>query len=383
MPVKRSVLFGSLVAEGSRYQVGQAYAAQLRQNPLLRQINLLPEGEEVTGPALRAKMRLLEAAIPGLGEEIAGTSEALGIRPGRLAIFSDRCCQPGRCSQIAALPAITRDGHLYLARSYEYGFADELCLCVTRAAGSPAQAGFSLLLFGRMDGMNDRGLCVTMSTCSFLQPAEGEGLWFPVVLRALLERCATVAEASDLLAQLPLRTNDVFLLADRGGRARVAEMASVGGAHHLSFRDSERWLVATNHYQNEEMRPFDNHRGRHSVRRWKIARRALEEGAGRLDEAALKALLERPMPGGVACPYYQDGLGTLRSMLFDVTAGRLEVCFGAPTGAGWTPVSLQAARENRTFSVEVESCAPQDPASFWTFLPPGDEDEGDDWQSAY
>ena len=102
---------------------------------------------------------------------------ALGVRPGRLAIFSDRCCQPGRCSQIAALPAITRDGHLYLARSYEYGFADELCLCVTRVAGSPAQAGFSLLLFGRMDGMNDRGLCVTMSTCSFLQPAEGEGLW--------------------------------------------------------------------------------------------------------------------------------------------------------------------------------------------------------------
>ena len=199
--MKRSVLFGSLVAEGSRYQVGQAYAVQLRQNPLLRQINLLPEKEEVAGPALRAKMRLLEAAIPGLGEEIAGASEALGIHPGRLAIFSDRCCQPGRCSQIAALPAITRDGRLYLARSYEYGFADELCLCVTRAAGSPAQAGFSLLLFGRMDGMNDRGLCVTMSTCSFLQPAEGEGLWFPVVLRALLERCATVAEASDLLAQ--------------------------------------------------------------------------------------------------------------------------------------------------------------------------------------
>ena len=54
----------------------------------------------------------------------------------------------------------------------------------------------------------------------------------------------------------------------------------------------------------------------------------------------------------------------------------------SPTGAGWTPVSLQGACENRTFSVEVESRAPQDPASFWTFLPPGDEDEGDDWQSA-
>ena len=380
--MKKRVLYGSVVAAGSRYQVGQAYAAQLRQNPLLRKINLLPEGEAVTGPALRQKLRLLEEAVPGLAEEIAGTSDALGVQPGRLAVFADRCCQPGRCSQIAALPAITRDNHLYLARSYEYGFEDELCLCVTRAAGSPAQAGFSLLLFGRMDGMNDRGLCVTMSTCSFLQPAEGDGLWFPIVLRALLERCATVAEASDLLAALPLRTNDVFLLADRDGHARVAEMASRGGTHRLSFRDSGDWLVATNHYQNPDMRPFDNHRGRHSVRRWKIARHALEEGRGRLDEAALKTLLEQPMPAGVACPYYQDGLGTLRSLLFDVTAGRLQVCFGAPTRAGWTPVSLQAPCENRVFSVAVESRFPQDPASFWTFLPPGDDDGGDDWQHA-
>ena len=36
MPVKRSVLFGSLVAEGSRYQVGQAYAAQLRQKDVYK-----------------------------------------------------------------------------------------------------------------------------------------------------------------------------------------------------------------------------------------------------------------------------------------------------------------------------------------------------------
>ncbi len=102
--MKRSVLFGSLVAEGSRYQVGQAYAVQLRQNPLLRQINLLPEKEEVAGPALRAKMRLLEAAIPGLGEEIAGASEALGIHPGRLAIFSDRCCQPAAAARSPPFP---------------------------------------------------------------------------------------------------------------------------------------------------------------------------------------------------------------------------------------------------------------------------------------
>lgn len=369
--MKKEIQFGTCTAEGTGYQVGLQYARQLQQNDLLRRINILPPERGVDEAALREKLRLLEAAIPGIGEEIAGACDGLHLPPRRLAVFADDVIQPGRCSQIAALPAITADGHLYLGRSYEFGLEDELCLCVTRVQGQPAQAGFSLMMFGRMDGMNDRGLAVTMSTCSFLQPAAGEGLWFPLVLRALLQRCATVEEASLLLRELPIRSNDNLLIADAEGHACVVELHSAVDGKRVSFRSAEDYLVATNHYQNPDMLCYDQHRGLHSVLRWRAACESMEGNRGRVDEAVMKPLLETPMPQGVCCSYYSDGLGTLRSMLFDVTERKLQVCFGAPAREKWAPVALDRPCENRVFEVSVENEAPEDPAAFWRFLPPG------------
>lgn len=368
------ILFGKCVAEGSGYDVGRGYAEQLRLNGLLREINLVAEDREVTGDALRERQRLLYAVCPGIEAEVAGVCDGLKVRPGRLSVFQEYVACAGRCSQIAALPPITADGHLYLGRSYEFGYKDELCLCVTRRDDLPAQAGFSLMLFGRMDGMNDRGLCVTMSSCAFRQQPEGYGVWFPILLRALLDRCATVGEASDLLRELPIRANDNLLLADAGGHARIAELFSSRTEKRLNLIDGEEFLVATNHYQSEAMRPYDNHRGRHSVRRWKTARQTLLQNRGRMTEERMKELLERRMPDGVSCPYYEDGLGTLRSMVFDVTAGRLQVCYGMPCRENWEEITLEDPCENRVFQVTVENEYAGNPQEFWKMLPPGDLD---------
>ena len=362
---------GRMTAEGSHYEIGLALARLLDQSPALRCQNITPPGLESPDSAALERLRLLEHVCPGLAEEVSGLCDGAKLRPGRLALLGPMSGACGQCSQIAALPAATADGHLYVARSYEYDPEDELLLQVVRARGKPAHAGFSLLLVGRTGGMNEHGLCVSMSSCAFMQPPSGEGVWFPFILRALLDRCASVEDACALLQSIPIRSNDSILLADRTGRARVAEVCSFGSVKRLSFRDADDLLIAVNHYQNADMLGFDNHRGRHSVLRWRAARDRLFPLRGRIDAQALQDLLQDPMPHGLSCPYYREGLGTLHAALFDVTAGHMQVCFGRPAPGAWESIRLDGAARSCAFAVTVQNSMADNPAAFWRILPPG------------
>jgi len=54
------------------------------------------------------------------------------------------------------LPGLTASGHVLLGRSYAFDDTmDDLQLCTTRVAGKYAHVGFSLLLLGRLDGLNE------------------------------------------------------------------------------------------------------------------------------------------------------------------------------------------------------------------------------------
>lgn len=370
--------FGKYVAEGTAYEVGKECARQLRKNARLQKSGVCPKEQEIRGESLRNRQKLLEEVCPGILEEIQGVCDELKIPLGRMMVFQDFAMTPaegGQCSQVAALPSITADGSLLVGRSYEYDLTDELCLCVTRAENKPAHAGFSLFLFGRTDGMNDRGLCVTMSSCAYMQRPSGTGVLFPMVIRALLDRCATVEDAVYLLKQIPICSNDNILVADAKGNAKIAEICSFGRTKRISFREGEEFLAATNHYQNPDMLEFDNHRGRHSVRRWRTACETLSRYRGEATEEVMKTLLEKRMPEGLACPYYYDGLGTLRSMFFNVTAGKLQVCYGMPERENWSAVALDAPCENIIFDVAVENEFAENPKEFWKTLPPGDLDQ--------
>jgi len=56
------------------------------------------------------------------------------------------------------------DRRVYVGRSYELNPAEEdLCLVTTRIEGKAMHVGFSTLFIGRLDGINDYGVVVTMS----------------------------------------------------------------------------------------------------------------------------------------------------------------------------------------------------------------------------
>jgi predicted choloylglycine hydrolase len=73
--------------------------------------------------------------------------------------------------------------------------------------------------WGLLDGMNDAGLAISLTFGG--RSARGPGFAVPLVLRYLLETCATVAEAVARLRTIPLSTAQNLTLADRGRAVTV------------------------------------------------------------------------------------------------------------------------------------------------------------------
>ena len=54
-----------------------------------------------------------------------------------------------------------------------------------------------------------------------------------------------------------------------------------------------------------------------------------------VNKETLRGVLTTEHAPGCCFPYYAYGMGTLWSMIFDLTEGDVEVCFGAPTHNEW------------------------------------------------
>ncbi|WP_163558722.1 C45 family peptidase [Halomonas sp. NO4] len=144
------------------------------------------------------------------------------------------------CSQaVLARPATT-----VLARNYDY--PPELCegtILYTRWNGRGVIA-MSDCLWGVLDGMNDRGLAVSLAFGG--RRVVGEGFGAPIILRYLLEFCDSVPEAAEVLARVPTHMAYNITVADAAGRYVTAMIAP---DRRASIR---RVPVATNHQKKIE-----------------------------------------------------------------------------------------------------------------------------------
>jgi predicted choloylglycine hydrolase len=118
------------------------------------------------------------------------------------------------------------------AAQYEARFA------LVQARGSYASIGSSGLLTGRLDGMNERGLSLGLHLVK-ARP-QSPGLSSVVLVRRVLDSCATTAEAIEALRRLPHAMQYNYSLLDAGGVAAVVEAAP--GAVAVRMGD---WLACT------------------------------------------------------------------------------------------------------------------------------------------
>jgi predicted choloylglycine hydrolase len=240
---------------GSPYEVGRAQARIFAQTPkgrafLRRKTVRLPWWFN-----LRTEERTFAQFAPALWEEIEGIADGLAI-PMELAAFSfgnDGLRPPmGGCSAVMANGVYGRN---YDNKPRYYGAR----FVLMQASGSHASIGASALLTGRIDGMNQHGL--TLGLHRVRKSPRFPGLSSALIVRMVLDRCATTAEAVALLRKIPHAMQYNYSLLDTAGAAVVVE--AMPGS--VAVRTGT-WLACTNHFQSPLLRPL-NRRAGHSQHR--------------------------------------------------------------------------------------------------------------------
>lgn len=358
--VIRKGVFQHITLEGTNYEIGRLQG-EILQATNEGFLSFFTSGhvqpEKYGFATLKQLQDEYEAACPGINDEIQGFADGLEVPVEKVVFYDMSHLVQANCSHMAVLPPLTRDGHLLVGRSYEWKPEEEdLRLCTTQVHGRARHIGFSVLLFGRMEGMNEHGLSLTMSGgMAAGLPHEWNaktGLNHWVIQRGILEGCRDVRDALEMLRACPPTSNVNILLAERSGRAALVEICA-GEMRVLEIDTSSDWpcLISTNHY----ILPGMAERNRHqfildgSVPRAKAIRSWIERGQHAVTRETLREVLTREVPNGCFGPYYSDGFGTLWSMIFDLTAGEVEICFGAPGYNPWRTFTLEGAGELQAY----------------------------------
>lgn len=310
---------------------------------------------------------------PGLNEELQGFADVLGVRLEQVTYYVMTYLKP-RCSQVVILPGLSTDGHVRLARSYEYSHeAEDFTLVRTSVTGKYTHLGTSVILMGRDEGMNECGLAVSMSSCGFpvgayetMRNPALRGLQFWAVIRTLLENCHDVSEALSYLEGMPIAYNINLLLADKSGQAALVETLDGRRAiKRIDSRDPQSYLHATNHVVLSELKTFEPKAMRNSLHRYEYLRNFLDQ-AGKITPAQLKTLLLGKYPDGLCCHFYADYMGTTKSLLMDLNLGQVEICWGGLESNGWQvyPVSQPLPEHRQPVQITGERAQP----AFFEFI---------------
>jgi predicted choloylglycine hydrolase len=263
--------------QGTSYEVGKAQGKMIKASPQAFKHFIL-DTPDLSEMEWKETERMIDRFCPVIHEEINGFCDEIKISPKQLAYYQMTWLQPG-CSHCVVLPSKTKENRTYVLRNYDLSpEMDEMRLCSTNITGMYRHAGFSTAFFGRSEGMNEAGLCVTFSACGMpvgdypgMRKPKVKGLQFWAVVRALLERCQNVKEAIALIKEMPIASNMNLLAADPSGRAALIEtfdgQMAIEETDNLS---SKPFLTATNHIIVPEMEAYQQKKVKHSVSRYEL-----------------------------------------------------------------------------------------------------------------
>ncbi len=216
------------VVEGTPYEAGRQLGEIFKQDKEMIQFMSEPfNGEKLTEQQLSKVYRLFEELSPGLNEEMKGFADAVNVNSKDVVYYfvylQNASCT---CSHISLTPQVTDNGHSFLGRNYDFGWYDKPMLIETHIIGQYKQIGFGCQIFGRFDGINEHGLCVTTSAGVINPDYNEEGFVFPFIVRSILNRCQTVEEAVEYIDTLKIADYRNFMISDRFGDSVLIETAA-------------------------------------------------------------------------------------------------------------------------------------------------------------
>jgi isopenicillin-N N-acyltransferase-like protein len=286
-----------------------------------------------------AVLRLGEQALeqidrwaPALVPELEGVAGASGQPPELIGALNARTevLRAGGCSIVARVDG--PDGP-WLAQNWDWyeGAGDRCVVWDAAFAGggrvvTMTEAGILAKL-----GVNDRGLAVGLALLEHRRDGGPVGVPIHVILRVLLERCATVEDAASAIADTQTSASSAIAVVDADGGGAVFELSPAGHAR-LAPRDG--LLAHTNSFldaglaDGEDFDELDDARGR-------LER--LERSAPRTLDGARALLADHTGWPDAICrhgaPGREEGLppsATAVSLLFEPAARRVHVAAGPP-----------------------------------------------------
>ena len=316
--------------EGSHSGMGREWGRRLRESGVLLE-------RAVPFPVTRERRAFAEACLPHYREHFPRALEELrGLADGqgcgeeflRAALFSIYAMPPGaHCSCFA----VSSGEAVLLGRNSDFLTAQErgCCHLTCRPAEGYAFLGNTTSFIQMEDGVNQRGLAVGLTSA-----APGEirpGLNAGMLLRLMLDTCASTAEALALLERVPIASAQTFTLADPSGEIAVAECCALG-MKILRPAAGAPFVCAVNRFESPEMRPLSGPcpDDWEAGPRLAVMKSALARLAPSINEEEARAILSGQH--GFLCQYdRRTGRDTVWAAVYDLK-GR--VCSLAPGNPG-------------------------------------------------
>ena len=300
--------------KGSYYDMGRSYAAILYRHGF----RVAAQPEEKLDFAAKSESEV-RRVFPEILDEIRGFAEGCHASYSDMAAFMLTIGafkpQP-MCSSFAAF----NGSDVIFGRNYDffYSFKKYTESYLTAPQDAFISLGHSDVFIGREDGINEDGLAVAMT--GLCDKAVKPGISFALAVRSVLDKCASVKEASESILDMHASANANFLLADDTGDMAVAEV-SPDKVMIRRPENGENFIVCTNHFVLPEMQQYEDLE-RRKIENWDTIPRYLaisesirKEGRKMSLEAAQRIMSDHT---GYVCSH-QDKikLGTLWS----ITAG--------------------------------------------------------------
>jgi len=355
--------FNSIILQGSSYEVGHLQAKLIKDIPgWVRFVK--SGGSKFNNEEFKKAQDFFEKVCPGINEELQGMADYFKVTVSHMSFYFYSYLQP-RCSTFNVLPGKSKDQHVYVCRNYDFNFKiEDYRLCSTEITGKYKHVGFSNMLFGRNEGLNEHGLCVTMSSTTigvgatkWFRPPAIVGAQYWLVVRGILENCKRVEEAIDYLNNIEIAFNINLLLTDKEGNTCLVE--TFDGHKAIKKLGKEGFLGSTNHALIPKIKKLVGKSMKHSVIRY-AAIENLFKTKDRFSLEDLKTFCSTKYPAGLTTLFYRKFLGTVYSIIFDLTDDKMFVCFGSPNINTWQEIDISKLSKAVYPCEYIEESPPKD-----------------------
>lgn len=300
------------VVKGSYYEMGYRYGTILYRHGF--------RVSEQTSEKVkfgRESEKEVKRAFPEILEEMQGFADACHASYEQLSAFlmsiGSFKVEP-MCSAFAA----ANDSDIVFGRNYDffYSFKKYTESYLTRPKDGYISLGHSDIFIGREDGINEEGLAIAMT--GIAEKTIKPGVNFPIIIRCVLDKCASVEQAIKTFLDVHFSTTSSYLLADREGNMAVVE-ASPERVRTRRPENDNGFIVCTNHFVHPEMQDIEDQKER-SASNWDTIPRytticnVLKHQKGKINIENGKVILANH--SGYVCSHQEKiKLGTIWSII--------------------------------------------------------------------